>query len=116
MYSLFVKELSSFLSSLLGYIVIIVFLFVTGMLVWVLRETSLLDYGYANLDSLFIIAPYVFLLLIPAVTMRSFSDEKKSGTIELLFTRPLTDMQIILAKYFAAFSLVVLSLLPTLVY
>ncbi len=117
MYSLFLKELSSFLSSLLGYVVITVFLLVIGLFLWVFpTDFNLLDYGYANVDGLFIIAPFVFLFLIPAVTMRSFSDEKKSGTIELLFTRPLSDMQIILAKYFAAFSLVILSLLPTLVY
>lgn len=88
-----------------------------GLFLWVFpTDFNLLDYGYANVDGLFIIAPFVFLFLIPAVTMRSFSDEKKSGTIELLFTRPLSDMQIILAKYFAAFSLVILSVLPTLVY
>ncbi len=117
MYSLFLKELSSFLSSLLGYVVITVFLLVIGLFLWVFpTDFNLLDYGYANVDGLFIIAPFVFLFLIPAVTMRSFSDEKKSGTIELLFTRPVSDMQIILAKYFAAFSLVILSLLPTLVY
>ena len=117
MYSLFLKELSSFLSSLLGYVVIIVFLLVIGLFLWVFpTDFNLLDYGYANVDGLFIIAPFVFLFLIPAVTMRSFSDEKKGGTIELLFTRPLSDMQIILAKYFAAFALFVLSVIPTLVY
>jgi len=117
MYSLFLKELSSFLSSLLGYIVIVVFLLFVGLFLWVFpTDFNLLDYGYANVDGLFLIAPFLFLFLIPAVTMRSFSDEKKSGTIELLFTRPLTDLQIILAKYLAAFTLVILSLLPTLVY
>ncbi len=117
MYSLFLKELGSFLSSLLGYVVIIVFLLVVGLFLWVFpTEFNLLDFGYANVDGLFIIAPFVFLFLIPAVTMRSFSDEKKTGTIELLFTRPLSDMQIILAKYFAAFVLFVISLIPTLVY
>ena len=98
MYSLFLKELSSFLSSLLGYIVITVFLLFVGLFLWVFpTDFNLLDYGYANVDGLFLIAPFLFLFLIPAVTMRSFSDEKKSGTIELLFTRPLTDLQIILA-------------------
>ncbi|MEJ2595386.1 MAG: gliding motility-associated ABC transporter permease subunit GldF [bacterium] len=117
MYSLFLKELGSFLSSLLGYVVIIVFLLIVGLFLWVFpTEFNLLDYGYANVDGLFIIAPFVFLFLIPAVTMRSFSDEKKTGTIELLFTRPLSDMQIILAKYFAAFVLFIISLIPTLVY
>ena len=117
MFSLFLKEIRSFLSSLLGYVVILIFLAVLGLFLWVFpTDFNILDFGYANVDGLFIIAPFVFLFLIPAVTMRSFADEKKSGTIELLFTRPLSDMQIILAKYFAAFALVVLALLPTLVY
>lgn len=84
---------------------------------WIIRgESNVLDSGYANIDTLFAIAPWVFLFLIPAITMRSFADEKKTGTIELLLTRPLTDLQIILAKYFAGFVLVLFSLLPTLVY
>lgn len=117
MFSLFLKEIRSFLSSLLGYVVILIFLAVLGLFLWVFpTDFNILDFGYANVDGLFIIAPFVFLFLIPAVTMRSFADEKKSGTIELLFTRPLSDMQIILAKYFAAFALVLLALLPTLIY
>jgi ABC-2 type transport system permease protein len=117
MYSLFTKELNSFLSSLLGYIVIIVFLVVLGLFLWVFpTDFNILDYGYANVDGLFIIAPFVFLFLIPAITMRSFADERNSGTIELLFTRPLSDMQIILAKYLAAWVLVILALIPTLIY
>lgn len=117
MFSLFLKEIRSFLSSLLGYVVILIFLAVLGLFLWVFpTDFNILDFGYANIDGLFIIAPFVFLFLIPAVTMRSFADEKKSGTIELLFTRPLSDMQIILAKYFAAFALVLLALLPTLIY
>ncbi len=84
---------------------------------WVLQtDSNILDNGYANIDALFIIAPWVFLFLIPAITMRSFADEKKAGTIELLLTRPLSDLQIILAKYFAGFVLVLFSLLPTLTY
>lgn len=111
------KEISGFLSSLTGYIVIIIFLIITGLFLWVLPlDFNILDFGYANLDSLFMLAPFVFLFLIPAITMRMFSDEKKSGTIEILLTQPLTDTQIILAKYFAGLSLVVFSLLPTLIY
>ncbi len=84
---------------------------------WVLpTDSNILDNGYANIDALFILAPWVFLFLIPAITMRSFADEKKSGTIELLLTRPLSDLQIILAKYFAGVTLVLFSLLPTLIY
>lgn len=111
------KEVSGFLSSLAGYIVIIIFLMITGLFLWVLPlDFNILNFGYANLDSLFMLAPFVFLFLIPAITMRMFSDEKKSGTIEILLTQPLTDTQIIIAKYFAGLSLVVFSLLPTLIY
>lgn len=117
MVSLFFKELRSFLSSLIGYIVIGVFLIITGLFLWVLpNDFNILDYGYANLDGLFILAPFVFLFLIPAVTMRSFADERKSGTDELLFTRPLSEIQIIFAKYMASVSLVFLALIPTLIY
>ena len=111
------KEIRSFLSSLIGYITITVFLLVIGLFMWVLKtDSNILENGYATIDPLFIIAPWVFLFLIPAITMRSFADEKKGGTIELLLTRPLTDLQIILAKYFAGFILVLFSLLPTLIY
>ncbi|MDQ3190411.1 MAG: gliding motility-associated ABC transporter permease subunit GldF [Bacteroidota bacterium] len=117
MTTLYFKEINSFLSSLIGYIVIIIFLTLIGLFMWVFPgEFNILNAGYANIDTLFIIAPWVFMFLIPAVTMRMFADEKKSGTIELLLTRPLTDLQIIFGKYFAGLTLVILSLLPTLVY
>ncbi|MCX6250048.1 MAG: gliding motility-associated ABC transporter permease subunit GldF [Bacteroidetes bacterium] len=117
MFTLFLKEINGFLNSLIGYIVMIVFLVITGLFLWVLPlDSNILDFGYASMDGLFIIAPFVFLFLIPAITMRSFADEKKSGTIELLMTQPLTDLQVILAKYFAGLVLVIFSLLPTLVY
>jgi len=117
MFTLFKKEVSNFLFSLIGFIVIIVFLIINGLFLWVLPlDFNILDYGYAGLDGLFLIAPFVFLFLIPAITMRSFADEKKSGTIEILLTKPLTDLQIILAKFFASFVLVIFSLLPTLIY
>ncbi len=117
MFTLLKKEIRSFLSSLIGYITITVFLLVIGLFMWVLKtDSNILDNGYANIDTLFFIAPWVFLFLIPAITMRSFADEKRAGTIELLLTRPLTDLQIILAKYFAGFALVLFSLLPTLIY
>ncbi len=117
MYALFLKEIRSFLSSITGFLVMGVFLTVTGLFLWVFHtDYNIPDYGYANLNGLFILSPFVFLFLIPAITMRSFSDETKSGTIELLLTRPLSDTKIILSKYFAALVLVVLSLLPTLIY
>ncbi len=117
MLTLLWKELHSFLSSLIGYVVIIVFLIVNGLFLWVFPlDFNILDYGYANLDGLFMLAPFVFLFLIPAITMRSFADEKKSGTMEILLTKPLSDFQIILAKYLASVVLILFSLLPTLVY
>lgn len=117
MFTLLKKEINGFLNTLIGYIVIIVFLLVIGLFLWVLPlEFNILDFGYANLDGLFVLAPFVFLFLIPAITMKSFADEKKSGTIELLMTQPLTDLEIVLAKFFAGMILVIFSLLPTLIY
>ena len=117
MFILFKKEINSFLSSLLGYIVIAVFLLVNGLFLWVFPlDSNILDFGYANIDGLFLISPFVFLFLIPGITMRFFAEEKKSGTIELLMTKPLTDLQVILSKYFAGLTLVIFSLLPTLIY
>lgn len=110
------KEINAFFNSLIAYIVIIVFLVGVGLFTWVFPNTSVLDYGYSNLDTLFSLAPYVFLFLIPAITMRTFAEEKKGGTMELLMTRPLTDMQIIFGKYLASFLLVVFAIAPTLVY
>jgi ABC-2 type transport system permease protein len=117
MFTLFKKEIRSFLSSLIGYIAICVFLLLVGLFLWILpTDSNILNNGYAGLDALFSLAPWVFLFLIPAITMRSFADERKAGTIEFLLTKPLTDLQIILAKYFASVTLVLFSLLPTLIY
>lgn len=120
MYALLKKEISVFLSSLIGYIVISVFLISMGLILWVLpldfMDSNILEGGYAGIDPLFVIAPWLFLFLIPAVTMRSFAEEKRTGTMELLLTRPISDMQIVTAKYLACVILVVLALLPTLVY
>lgn len=117
MWTLLKKEVSNFLSSLTGYIVIIVFLLINGLFLWVFQlDSNILMFGYANIDGLFTIAPFVFLFLIPAITMRMFAEEKKTGTIEQLFTQPLSDMQIILSKYLAAVFLVIFSILPTLIY
>lgn len=116
MITLLKKELNSFFSSLIGYLSIIVFLLVMGLFVWFIPETSVLEFGYATLEPYFYIAPMVLMFLIPAITMRMFSEEFSSGTMELLITRPIKDGQIILAKFLAAFILVVFSLLPTLVY
>jgi ABC-2 type transport system permease protein len=117
MLTLLKKEVNGFLSSLIGYIVITVFLLINGLFLWVFAsDFNILDFGYASLEGLFMISPFVFLFLIPAITMRSFADENRSGTIEMLLTKPLTDLQIILSKYFAGVVLVIFSTLPTLIY
>ncbi len=116
MFTLFKKELSSFFSSLIGYLTIVVFLALTGLMLWVFKsDFNILDYGYAGMDGLFIIGPFLYLFLIPAITMRMFAEEKKNGTMELLLTKPLSEMKIIWAKFLAGFALVFISLLPTLV-
>lgn len=117
MYALFKKEINSFLSSLIGIMVVVVFLLITGLFLWVFQsDFNITTYGYASLDSLFIIAPWVFLFLVPAVTMRFFAEEKRTGTIEMLLTKPLSDWQIVGAKYLAGIALVLLALIPTLIY
>jgi ABC-2 type transport system permease protein len=116
MNSLFLKEINAFFGSLTGYLVLALFLVALGLIVWVFPETSVLDYGFADLDSLFTYTPYVFTFLIPALSMRSISEERKSGTWELLRTSPLSLTQIILAKYSALLALVFLAVLPTLLY
>ena len=116
MRAIFIKEINTFFSSLIGYIVIGVFLVLMGLLLWVFPDYSILDNNYANLDTLFGIAPTVFMFLIPAVTMRTFAEEKQSGTIELLVTRPITDWQIVGGKFLACFALVAFALIPTVIY
>ncbi|MCB9361450.1 MAG: gliding motility-associated ABC transporter permease subunit GldF [Flavobacteriales bacterium] len=117
MLTLINKEIRSFLGSLIGYIVIAVFLTTISLFLWIFPgETNILNAGYSTIAPLFYIAPWVFMFLIPAITMRLFAEESRTGTIELLLTKPLTDFQIVLAKYIAGFSLVLFSLLPTLVY
>ncbi|MDQ2773211.1 MAG: gliding motility-associated ABC transporter permease subunit GldF [Bacteroidota bacterium] len=110
------KEFNAFLNSPVAYVVLGVFLIATGLFVWVFPDSSVLDYGYADLQTLFNLAPWIFLFLIPAITMRTFAEEKKAGTIELLLTRPLTDGQIIGGKYLACLLLALLALVPTLLY
>jgi len=114
---LFRKEISSFFSSIAGYVVVSVFLLSTGLFLWVLPgPLNIIQSGYATLDNFFITAPWLFLLLVPAVTMRLFAEEKTSATLEWLLTKPLSEMEIILAKYFAGITLVLLSLIPCLLY
>ena len=117
MFSLLKKEITSFFGSLTGYIVVFVFLLATSLFLWVFPGNyNILDGGYASLDALFSLAPWVYLFLVPAVTMRLFAEEKRLGTMEVLLTRPLSVFRIVLAKYLAGLLLVTISLLPTLVY
>src|SRR5437868_8166797 len=115
MWAICKKELRQFFSSLTGYIAIIVFLLANGLVLFVF-ENNILDFGYATLDRFFQLAPWVLLLLIPAITMRSFSEEFKTGTYEILQTRPLTRWQIIIGKYFGSLAVVLIALLPTVIY
>ncbi|MFT5917847.1 MAG: ABC-2 type transport system permease protein [Bacteroidia bacterium] len=115
-FSIFKKELNSSFSSLVAYIVIVIFLVITGLFTWVFPQTNVIDSGFSNIDTLFTLAPYIYLFLIPAITMRVFAEEKTAGTMEFLLTKPLTDWQIILGKFFASYLLVFFALLPTFIY
>ncbi|WP_425658902.1 gliding motility-associated ABC transporter permease subunit GldF [Tenacibaculum ascidiaceicola] len=111
------KEFNSFFASPIAYLVIGVFLLVNGLFLWVFKDNfNILNAGFADLNSFFYLAPWLFLFLIPAITMKSFADEFNSGTIEILKTKPLTDWKIVLGKFFAALLLVIIALLPTLTY
>ncbi len=117
MKSVLIRELQNFFSSLTGYVIAIVFLILTGLFLWVLPGSiNILDSGYASLESLFYIAPWLFLFLVPAATMRMFSDEKRYGTIELILTRPISDTSLVIGKFIAAVILVLIILIPTLTF
>ena len=116
MWTLYKKELRGFFSSIIGYLTIGVFLVMTGLTLWVFSsDFNILDYGYAGLDGLFITGPFLYLFLIPAITMRSLAEERRGGTMEMLMTRPLGDWTIVWSKFLAAWTLVLISILPTLV-
>ncbi|NII23865.1 gliding motility-associated ABC transporter permease subunit GldF [Pseudoflavitalea sp. X16] len=110
------KEFRQFFSSLTGYIAIVAFLLLNGLFLFVFPDTNILDFGYATLDKFFELAPWILLLLIPAITMRSFADEFKGGTFELLQTKPLSRWQVVGGKYLGSLLVVLIALLPTLIY
>ncbi len=117
MKALILKEIKAFFNGLSGYIAVLAFLVIMGLFLWVFpAEYNIPDAGYATLDSLFLLAPFVFLFLVPAITMRLFADEKRMGTLEMLMTKPLGRLELVFSKYLAGVVLVALSLLPTLVY
>ena len=116
MFAITKKDFRQFFSSLTGYITIILFLLVNGLFLFVLKESNIFDFGYATLDKFFELAPWVFLFLVPAITMRSLSEEFKSGTFEILRTRPVTGWQIVIGKYLAVLLVILFTLCPTLIY
>lgn len=116
MWVVFKKEIRSFLGSFIAYIVMGVFLIITGIFMWLIQENNVLDLGIASLQVMFNIAPYILIFLVSAITMRSLSEERRLGTIEILTTRPVSDTAILLGKYLAAVGLIVFTLLPTLFY
>ena len=116
MWNICKKEISQFFSSLTGYIAVILFLLINGMFLFLLQDSNIFDFGYASLDKFFELSPWVFIFLVPAVAMRSFSDEFRTGTFEILKTKPVTSLQIVLGKYFSVILVVVIALIPTLLY
>ncbi|PPK86420.1 protein involved in gliding motility GldF [Neolewinella xylanilytica] len=116
MTAIFRKELNAFFASLIGYVVIAVFLIVMGLFLFVFPDTSLINYGYATLGPFFSLAPNVLLFIIPAICMRAFAEERQTGSIELLVTRPLRDIDIVMGKFLACLTLVVIALVPTVLY
>ena len=116
MWTIFTKEISGFFSLLIGYVVIGIFILIMGLMMWVFPDYSILYFNYASLDQLFIMAPIIFMFMIPAITMRSFSEEIQNGTLEILITKPITEAQIVLGKFFACLSLTAIALLHTLFY
>jgi ABC-2 type transport system permease protein len=117
MLSLYLKELRSFLSSIIGYVFILIYLIASGLFHWILSyNTNLLEGAEADLIPFFNLSPVILLILIPAITMRSIAEERRTGTIELLFTKPISDLGIILAKYFAGVTLMIIAIIPTIVY
>lgn len=117
MFAILKKELNLFFATPIGYLVIAVFLLINGLFLWVFKgDFNILNAGFADLNSFFFITPWFFIFLIPAITMRTFSDEIRLGTIEIIKTKPITNWQIVMGKYAGSFILIFLALIPTLTY
>ena len=117
MKTLFIKELSVFLNTQIGYIIIIIFLLTNGIVLWSdVSSFNIINYGYANMDMFFMISPLLFMLFVPAISMKSFSEEYNIGTIETLITKPISKFQIIISKFLAIFTIIFFSILPTIIY
>jgi ABC-2 type transport system permease protein len=116
MWSICKKELNQFFSNLTGYIAIILFLLINGLFLFMLNDSSIFEFGYASLDKFFELAPWIFMFLVPAITMRSLADEFKAGTFEILKTKPLSSWQIVCGKYFSILIVLLLAVVPTIIY
>ncbi len=116
MLNIFWKELSEYLSSLIAYVVIGVFLTALGLLMWVFPETNVLDYGYADMGTLFTMGPFVLMFLIPAITMKMFAEELKSGSFEILSVKPVSIYSIVTGKFFASWVISIIAIVPTFIY
>ncbi len=116
MWSICKKEMQQFFSNLTGYIAMVLFLVINGLFLFVLKDSNIFDFGYATLDKFFELAPWILLFLVPAITMRTLSDEFKGGTFEILQTRPLTKWQIVLGKYFSILMVLAFVIIPTFIY
>lgn len=117
MYPILKKEFNLFFASPIAYLVIGVFLLLNGLFLWVFKDDlNILNAGFADLNSFFLITPWILLFLIPAITMKSFADEMNSGTIETLKTKPITDWQIVMGKFLASLLLIIVALAPTVTY
>lgn len=117
MKAILLREIKSFFGSPIGYLVIAIFLILNGLFLWVFEgEYNILNTGFADMTPFFTLSPWILIFLIPAVTMRSFSDEKKQGTLELLLTKPLSIWQIVNGKFLGALLLIIMAIIPTFIY
>lgn len=117
MIAIFKKEIKSFFTSSIGYLIIGLFLLLNGLFLWVFKgDFNIFDYGFADLSNFFLLTPWVFLFLIPAITMKSFSEERKLGTLELLLIKPISILQLVAGKFWGSFILCVIAILPTIIY
>nr|WP_299340348.1 gliding motility-associated ABC transporter permease subunit GldF [Allomuricauda sp.] len=117
MFAIFKREVQSFFTSPIGYLIVGLFLLLNGLFLWVFKgEYNIFDYGFADLSKFFLLAPWIFIFLIPAITMKSFSEERKLGTLELLLIKPISVWRIVLGKFWGTFVLCLIAVLPTIIY
>ncbi|GAB4516009.1 MAG: gliding motility-associated ABC transporter permease subunit GldF [Allomuricauda sp.] len=117
MFAIFKREVRSFFTSPIGYLIVGSFLLLNGLFLWVFKnEYNIFDYGFADLGNFFLLAPWIFVFLVPAITMKSFSEERKMGTLELLLIKPISTWKLVLGKFWGALLLCIIAVVPTLIY